>query len=108
MDSINSVNITGPNDNWSCGTYQLEDLDNDGIWNGNFIITEGTFTYIYCADNWTYTEGPSLLLEMQNGESCALILIFLIMPTGKLIFLAIQPFQILGGNSMFVHLDVLI
>ena len=71
LDSINSVNITGPNDNWSCGTYQLEDLDNDGIWNGNFIITEGTFTYIYCADNWTYTEGPSLLLEMQNGESCA-------------------------------------
>ena len=53
--------------------------------------------HIYTADNWTYTEGPSLLLEMQNGESCAPNTDFFNYANRKLIFLVIQPFQILGG-----------
>ena len=67
----NTIYITGPSDNWSCNYYQLNDNDNDGVWSGSFSLTQGNFTYVYCGDNWNFTEGPSLLQEMLNGESCA-------------------------------------
>ena len=55
------VSVTGPSDGWSCGTYILNDSNNDGIWEGTFSLPSGNFEYIYCADGWANSEASSLL-----------------------------------------------
>jgi beta-glucanase (GH16 family) len=65
------VYITSPNVNWDCNTYALNDSNSDGIWNGNFILPNGSFDYIYCTDGWTDSESSGLITAMQNGASCA-------------------------------------
>ena len=52
----NFVNITGPTTSWTCQSYLLSDSDNDGIWNGSFLLPLGDFEYKYCADNWSQSE----------------------------------------------------
>ena len=68
------VAATSPNDGWSCsGGIILSDIDGDGIWSAtaNFPISDTHYEYIYCADNWAYSESAGLINSMQNGASCA-------------------------------------
>ena len=65
------VYITSPAINWDCNTYALNDSNSDGIWNGDFVLPNGSFEYIYCTDGWTDSESSGLITAMQNGESCA-------------------------------------
>ena len=65
------VYITSPAVNWNCNTYALNDSNSDGIWTGNFVLSNGSFDYIYCTDGWTDSESSGLITAMQNGESCA-------------------------------------
>jgi beta-glucanase (GH16 family) len=52
-----SVNVTGPNDNWSCSNgTSLIDPDGDGFWTGIAYLPLGDFEYIFCADGWTQSE----------------------------------------------------
>ena len=67
----NQVNISTSDNNWSCQSYFLNDSDGDGIWSGSFILPSGSFEYIYCADNWSYSESQGLINSMQNGGVCA-------------------------------------
>ncbi len=55
------VSVTGPSDGWSCGSYVLDDLNNDGVWEGTFSLPSGNFEYIYCADGWANSEAADLL-----------------------------------------------
>ena len=56
----------------------LTDADGDGVWEGTFSLPVGDFEYIYCTDGWAGTETAGLITEMQNGETCAwLLIIFL-------------------------------
>ena len=45
----------------SCGSYVLDDLNNDGVWEGTFSLPSGNFEYIYCADGWANSEAADLL-----------------------------------------------
>jgi beta-glucanase (GH16 family) len=65
------VYITSPAINWDCNTYALNDSNSDGIWNGDFVLPNGSFDYIYCTDGWSDSESSGLITAMQNGASCA-------------------------------------
>ena len=65
------VYITSPAINWDCNTYALNDSNSDGIWTGDFVLSNGSFDYIYCTDGWTDSESSGLITAMQNGASCA-------------------------------------
>ena len=68
------VAATSPNDGWSCGGgIILSDSDGDGVWSAtaNFPISDTHYEYIYCADNWSYSESAGLINSMQNGANCA-------------------------------------
>jgi len=65
------VYITSSDINWDCNTYALNDSNSDGIWNGDFVLPNGSFDYIYCTDGWTDSESSGLITSMQNGASCA-------------------------------------
>jgi len=65
------VYVTSPAVNWDCNTYVLNDSNSDGIWTGDFVLTNGSFEYIYCTDGWTDSESSGLITAMQNGASCA-------------------------------------
>lgn len=55
--SPTTVNATSANDNWSCSNgISLHDENQDGIWLGTTYMPQGTYSYVYCADNWGYSE----------------------------------------------------
>ena len=67
-----SINITGPNDDWSCinGT-SLTDSDGDGIWTASSYLPLGDFEYVYCGDGWGQSE-DFLTYGMVTGDwSCS-------------------------------------
>ena len=67
----NSVNVTSGNDNWSCnGGINLTDDNQDGIWEGTAHLSQGVFSYIYCADNWTYNENILEYAQSTGDWSC--------------------------------------
>jgi beta-glucanase (GH16 family) len=71
INSPSAVYITSPAINWDCNTYALNDSNSDGIWNGDFVLPNGSFEYIYCTDGWTDSESSGLITAMQNGSGCA-------------------------------------
>ena len=66
----NTVYIYRSSNNWNCNTYQLDDLDNDGIWNGDVILQNGFFEYIYCADGWSNSESNGLIMSIEWRFLC--------------------------------------
>lgn len=66
-----SVNATSSNDNWSCdGGISLNDDDQDGVWEATSYMAQGLYSYVYCADNWTYSEDILNYAQTSNDWSC--------------------------------------
>lgn len=69
LRNVTSISYTTPEINgmfngWCGNCTQLEDLNNDSIWEITVLIDSGSYEYKYSADNWTIEE------NLFSGDSC--------------------------------------
>jgi hypothetical protein len=69
LRNVSSISYTAPEINgmfngWCGNCAQLEDLNNDSIWDITILIDSGSYEYKYSADNFTIEE------NLFSGDSC--------------------------------------
>ena len=55
-DNFDKVYVSGTFNNWSGDSNPLQDDDQDGIWKGSLMLTNGAYEYKVTLDNWTKQE----------------------------------------------------
>jgi hypothetical protein len=69
LRGVTNITYTNPEVNgmfngWCGSCTQLEDLNNDSIWEITILIDSGSYEYKYSVDNWTFEE------NLFSGDSC--------------------------------------